>query len=727
VAEKDLLVRILGDDRDFQKTVDRTERRLKQFDARTNRLGQAARGGLSGAGAGGTTSLLFGSAAFVGTAAVAAGLTKTIKAATDLNETVSKSRQVFGAASSEVEAFGESSAQSFGISKQASIEAAATFGNLFRTVKLLPAENARLSTSLVKLAADLASFNNVDPSEVLIALRSGLIGEAEPLRRFGVLLSETRVQQEALNETGKTNVKTLTDQEKVLARYAIILRDTKTAQGDFARTSDGLANQQRILKANLADLAATAGRDFLPATIAVVGGLNDLLETGTLVSKTQDAIRQSIHDSGISMKDALPALEAYRDGLASIKGEGDALVVTLDQIIGKQIEARFRKSDISRGEGRTAESVVASNAEVEARKQQAETDRARKALERSRKDFSSFTKGLGLKLDKAGLTATFDDDLAVLREIERGIERQISREGRTFKLVQQLTDVRKQIADTVAKRAEASSQAAADAFNSIIDALSLNLEIAQSTTSLKDDQAALRALEQAILARIQTEGQTTDLMRQLFQVRQQEKEVAQRLADQQRERKRSKQFEALGLTAEGEDRAPSTRSLKRRGESLEERIKGTTLDTKHNRQVLENAAKVLSGQFGKVGRDVRLAIERMFDEIASALEGGDKKVGPLTKTTSLNTKKILAGLGLSPEEERALRSRLSNFNSAGVGLAGANQTGTTGRFVGGASNVVVENNVTVEIDGKKISSTVTKEQQKTRRRNPQQKRGQHRR
>lgn len=230
-------------------------------------MSQAGRGAAAGSGAflSMGRSVAFASGTFLGAAGLVAGLKTSSEAASNLNEQTNKVRAVFKDSSAEVEAFGKTTADSLGIANDQALEAAGTFGNLFTTVHLAPAENARLSTSLVKLAADLASFNNADPSEALDALRSGLIGEAEPLRRFGVLLSETRVQQEAMRETGKNSAKQLTDQEKILARYALILKDTAPAQGDFAKTSEQLANNQRILHARLRDSAAAMGTELNPA------------------------------------------------------------------------------------------------------------------------------------------------------------------------------------------------------------------------------------------------------------------------------------------------------------------------------------------------------------------------------------------------------------------------------------------------------------------------------
>lgn len=196
--------------------------------------------------------------------AVVAGLTLSIKAASDLNESLNKVDVVFGKFSGTVHAFGQTASTAWGQSRQQAEEAAATFGNLFTTVGLGPKINAQMSISLVKLAADLASFNNIDPAEALLKLKSGLVGEAEPLRAVGILLTEASVKTEAYRLHLAKNGAALTEAQKVQARYSLILRQSTKAQGDFARTAGGLANQQRILKARLTDTAAVIGTALLP-------------------------------------------------------------------------------------------------------------------------------------------------------------------------------------------------------------------------------------------------------------------------------------------------------------------------------------------------------------------------------------------------------------------------------------------------------------------------------
>lgn len=202
-----------------------------------------------------------------------------VDTASDIAESQSKIRVVFGQSAAAVLKLGETSADSLGISKAAALEAAGTFGNLFVSLKLPQAEAAKMSTRLVRLSADMASFNNTTPDEALEALRSGLVGETEPLRRFGVNIQDATLRQKAL-EMGlvSTTKDTLPPAIKAQASYALILEQTKTAQGDFARTADGLANSERRAQARISDLSAELGQKLLPAARGSVLGLLDLAD-----------------------------------------------------------------------------------------------------------------------------------------------------------------------------------------------------------------------------------------------------------------------------------------------------------------------------------------------------------------------------------------------------------------------------------------------------------------
>ena len=156
-----------------------------------------------------------------------------------------------------------------------------------------------MSQGLVQLAADLASFNNIGVDEALLKLQSGLVGETEPLRALGVNLNAAAVQAEALKMGLAANVETLTAADMAQARYALILQQTTTAQGDLARTSDGWANQNRILQATLAGPdggdrhRVAAGSDSIFPT---VGGLRADFRAGHRGDNRDHRHVLSIHD-----------------------------------------------------------------------------------------------------------------------------------------------------------------------------------------------------------------------------------------------------------------------------------------------------------------------------------------------------------------------------------------------------------------------------------------------
>jgi phage-related protein len=203
-------------------------------------------------------------AAFVGVGAFTSNF------ASDLNESLSKVGVVFGDNADEIERWSKNAATALGISQQQALESAGTFGNLFSAMEIGPDVSADMSTSLVELASDLASFNNLDPTEVLDKLRAGIVGEAEPLRTLGVNITAARTEAKAL-ELGLGGVgRELTAAEKATANYALIMEDTALAQGDFARTAGGMANQQRTVAATFQDTMASVGQAFIPLIEAIL-------------------------------------------------------------------------------------------------------------------------------------------------------------------------------------------------------------------------------------------------------------------------------------------------------------------------------------------------------------------------------------------------------------------------------------------------------------------------
>lgn len=213
--------------------------------------------------------------------AVTLAAKKAIDSASDMNETVSKTRTVFGPAFSVVEKFGNGSARSLGISKQAALDAASTYGTFGKAAGLTGKALAKFSTPLVKAAADLGSFHNVPVAQALEDIRSGLAGETEPLRKYGILLNDAALRSQALKMGLVSTTKdALSPQNKMLAAQQLILKSLGPAAGDFARTSDSAANRAKIQAAETANLTASLGSGLLPAYKGLQGVL--LMVTGIM-------------------------------------------------------------------------------------------------------------------------------------------------------------------------------------------------------------------------------------------------------------------------------------------------------------------------------------------------------------------------------------------------------------------------------------------------------------
>lgn len=331
-------------------------------------------------------------------AGLAAGnfLKDSIGAASDLAESVSKVGVVFADSAPEIRAWASDAAENLGQSEQEALEAAGTFGNLFRAMNIGTPVAADMSKKIIGLAGDLASFNNANPEDVLVALKAGLVGETEPLRAFGVNLNEARIKAEALSsglihaevDQGKFNAamkdakeasaegqaaiakygegskeataagKKLDSQveklnklmegkvpssldaaTKAQAAYSLIMKDTGLAQGDFARTSDGLANRSRILSAKFKDLKATLGTQLLPVVNAVGGFLLDKVVPGF------QALVNALSGNAISSSEGfigvMGRIGTVIRGIVTYLAENRAALIAVGVLIGGALVVAF--------------------------------------------------------------------------------------------------------------------------------------------------------------------------------------------------------------------------------------------------------------------------------------------------------------------------------------------------------------------------------------------------
>lgn len=201
-----------------------------------------------------------------------------IKFASDMEESTNKVDVAFGESSKQVKAFAKNTLESFGIAESSALDMTALFGDMATGMGVSQKEAAKLSTDLVGLAGDLASFKNINIDEVTTALSGVFTGETESLKRLGIVMTEVNLEQFRMSQGIEKSVKQMTQQEKIMLRLQYIFDVTKNAQGDFARTGDSAANQTRKFTEGLKELGASVGEVLLPMFTDLVTKANSLLK-----------------------------------------------------------------------------------------------------------------------------------------------------------------------------------------------------------------------------------------------------------------------------------------------------------------------------------------------------------------------------------------------------------------------------------------------------------------
>ena len=239
------------------------------------------------------------------------------------------------------------------------MDAADNFGNLFKNLGIATDASATMSKQLVTTASDLASFFNADPSQMLEAVSSALAGEYDPLQRYGMAINAAAVQQEALSSGLAKTKNEITPAIQAQAAYALILKNTGAAQGDFARTADGAANQQRIFAAGMTNLKATLGTELLPVLNAGLHAMNGLLGVFQAMPSGVSATVVGLGAAVVGISAAGIAVGKVRSGLAEFGIATDAVSLKMKTVEGTSTRLGSALGAVGKGLGIAALAVGA--------------------------------------------------------------------------------------------------------------------------------------------------------------------------------------------------------------------------------------------------------------------------------------------------------------------------------------------------------------------------------
>lgn len=152
----------------------------------------------------------------------------------DLAEVQNVVDVTFKSMSSGINSFAQTAITQFGLSETAAKKYAGTFGAMSKAMGLSESAAYEMSTAVTGLTGDVASFFNLSADEAYTKLKSIWTGETETLKDLGVVMTQTALDNYALNNGFGKTTKNMTEQEKLMLRYRYVMSSLSDAQGDFA-------------------------------------------------------------------------------------------------------------------------------------------------------------------------------------------------------------------------------------------------------------------------------------------------------------------------------------------------------------------------------------------------------------------------------------------------------------------------------------------------------------
>lgn len=261
---EELQVLISANTRELRRELNSVQGQLRNFGRETERQTSGVRNAFKKLGIG----------------LIALGLGKIIKkqisTAMEAIESENLFDTVMGGWSKSVRAWSQELQKELGLNAYEVRKNVGVLFNMTQSMGLAKKEALAMSKQLTELSYDMASFYNIGADEAFNKLQAGITGEAEGLKRLGILVNETTIKQFAYKNGIAQVGAQLTEQQKVTARYLAIMEQTSNAQGDLARTISSPSNQLRILKTQLEVIRTNLGMAFMPIVQIVLPILRSL-------------------------------------------------------------------------------------------------------------------------------------------------------------------------------------------------------------------------------------------------------------------------------------------------------------------------------------------------------------------------------------------------------------------------------------------------------------------
>lgn len=318
-----------------QQSTQATEE-IKRLQQQIQSLQQAADGGGSGDSGGGVLSGFLSRLDVIGDIAsgqflanmavnginsiidgVTGSIDESIGLASDLVETQNVVDVTFEDSASTINKWAQEALNAYGITETKAKQYSSTLGAMLKSMGIADDQVLQMSMDMAGLAADMASFYNLDHDTAFEKIRSGISGETEPLKALGINMSVANLNAFALEKGMNKAFDKMSQAEQATLRYQYLLEATKDAQGDFARTGDSFSNEMRKLQTNLDRIKTEFGKGLLGVVTPAISLLNNVLSDKSYQYKDAEKIyterNQALFDAQATYAESMTIVNAMRN------------------------------------------------------------------------------------------------------------------------------------------------------------------------------------------------------------------------------------------------------------------------------------------------------------------------------------------------------------------------------------------------------------------------------
>lgn len=248
---------------------------------------------------------------------ITGAIDESIGLASDLVETQNVVDVTFEDSASTINKWAQEALNAYGITETKAKQYSSTLGAMLKSMGIADDQVLQMSMDMAGLAADMASFYNLDHDTAFEKIRSGISGETEPLKALGINMSVTNLNAFALEKGMNKAFDKMSQAEQATLRYQYLLEATKDAQGDFARTGDSFSNEMRKLQTNLDRIKTEFGKGLLGVVTPAISLLNNVLSDKSYQYKDAEKIyterNQALFDAQATYAESMTIVNAMRN------------------------------------------------------------------------------------------------------------------------------------------------------------------------------------------------------------------------------------------------------------------------------------------------------------------------------------------------------------------------------------------------------------------------------